>query len=314
MWDCNTLGYSFADQKWSVNTEIYSTYTKDSNGFASSGYLMNPKTQNDYKLALREGYLDDFEYLIEHRAHVYQDLVSSEDYNDVTFMLEPNVVVEIYNSDIQGIYTSDGEYGDASYFTRYYLTQRTIKGIPNKVVSVGLIKGTYYFRFIKQNPDATSNNHYGYYAGQPLPIAQTQNVSGRMHKVTISWDKHSSSQSADAPSVVTINCPEGKADEYALTEVRFVDESKVYANNTYASSIDYYYTPPTSGYPIQLTSGAGWWSDLVDYYPPAGSIEGTYKSRVTVHWMNNLAYVNAKCTTQTQMTIDYLAPFGIIVR
>ena len=34
---------------------------------------------------------------------------------------------------------------------------------------------------------------------------------------------------------------------------------------------------------------------------------------VTVHWVSGISYVNASCTTMTQMTLDYLVPFGIIV-
>ena len=58
---------------------------------------------------------------------------------------------------------------------------------------------------------------------------------------------------------------------------------------------------------------AGWWSDLVDNNPPSGSIDGNYATSVTVHWVSGISYVNASCTTMTQMTLDYLVPFGIIV-
>ena len=38
-----------------------------------------------------------------------------------------------------------------------------------------------------------------------------------------------------------------------------------------------------------------------------------YATSVTVHWVSGISYVNASCTTMTQMTLDYLVPFGIIV-
>ena len=53
--------------------------------------------------------------------------------------------------------------------------------------------------------------------------------------------------------------------------------------------------------------------DLVDNNPPSGSIDGNYATSVTVHWVSGISYVNASCTTMTQMTLDYLVPFGIIV-
>ena len=112
---------------------------------------------------------------------------------------------------------------------------------------------------------------------------------------------------------MTINCPSGSEDEYALTGVKFSDKSKAFANNTYASSIDYYYTPATAGYSKKLAQTGGWWSDLVDNNPPSGSIDGNYATSVTVHWVSGISYVNASCTTMTQMTLDYLVPFGIIV-
>ena len=45
----------------------------------------------------------------------------------------------------------------------------------------------------------------------------------------------------------------------------------------------------------------------------SGSIVGNYATSVTVHWVSGISYVNASCTTMTQMTLDYLVPFGIIV-
>ena len=62
-----------------------------------------------------------------------------------------------------------------------------------------------------------------------------------------------------------------------------------------------------------VTITIGWWSDLVDNNPPSGSIDGNYATSVTVHWVSGISYVNASCTTMTQMTLDYLVPFGIIV-
>ena len=132
------------------------------------------------------------------------------------------------------------------------------------------------------------------------------------HYTTIKWNRSSSSQSASTQTL-TINCPSGSEDEYALTGVKFSDKSKAFANNTYASSIDYYYTPATASYSKKLAQTGGWWSDLVDNNPPSGSIDGNYATSVTVHWVSGISYVNASCTTMTQMTLDYLVPFGIIV-
>ena len=69
---------------------------------------------------------------------------------------------------------------------------------------------------------------------------------------------------------------------------------------------------------------AVWWSDLVDNNTAtteiytlslhdALPIYGNYATSVTVHWVSGISYVNASCTTMTQMTLDYLVPFGIIV-
>ena len=68
------------------------------------------------------------------------------------------------------------------------------------------------------------------------------NLLDLTHYTTIKWNRSSSSQSASTQTL-TINCPSGSEDEYALTGVKFSDKSKAFANNTYASSIDYYYTP-----------------------------------------------------------------------
>ena len=54
MWSASTMEYNFSDQKWTSNTEIFSTYAKTSEGFVMSGFLLNPKGQSNYNSALRE--------------------------------------------------------------------------------------------------------------------------------------------------------------------------------------------------------------------------------------------------------------------
>lgn len=311
IWGSGTMAYDFSNQRWSTNKEIYSTYSKATNGFVMSGYLINPKGQQNYNTALREGYLNDSAYA-ENEGHYYQKVVSGEGTDSVTFMLESNVNVFIFDNDVNLIYRSSDEAGDTSYFTRYYSTSKTIEGESNTVISLGLVDGNYYFVFQVKDAAATKGYHYGYYAGQPLPIAQSKTFSDHMHYARIPWDKQSSSQTVKTQTL-TVNCPSGSEDEYALKSVRFSDNSKAFANNLYASSIDYYYTPATAGYSIKLKQTGGWWSDLVDNTPPSGSIDGNYATSVTVHWVSGIAYVGASCTTMTQMTINYLAPFGIIV-
>ena len=94
MWSASTMEYNFSDQKWTSNTEIFSTYAKTSEGFVMSGFLLNPKGQSNYNSALREGYLNDSAY-DENQGHYYQCVVSDEDCNNITFMLESNVNVFI---------------------------------------------------------------------------------------------------------------------------------------------------------------------------------------------------------------------------
>ena len=311
MWSHNTYAYDFSWQTWSSNREIYNTYPKNSEGFAMGGFLLNPKGPADYNTALREGYLNDSAYAAD-QGHFYQNVVSSEGSNYVTFMLESNAYVFIFDNDLNLIYRSTDEAGVTSYFTSYYSTKKTIAGNSNKVICLGLTTGNYYFVFKAADDAATSGFHYGFYSGQPLPIAQTTSFSDPTHYAAIKWDNRSMSQTVTTQTL-TITCPSGTATEYALTGVKFIDKSKSFANNTYASSIDYYYTPATAGYSIHLTQTGGWWSDLVDTTPPSGSIDGSYATKVTVHWVDNISYINARCTTMTQMTLDYLVPFGIIV-
>ncbi len=310
LWNHNTYAYDFSWQTWSSNKEVYSTYSKNSEGFVMGGYLLNPKGPAGYETALREGYLNDSAYASD-QGHFYQNVVSTEGSNYVTFMLESNAYVFIFDDDLNLIYRSTDEAGVTSYFTSYYSTKKTIAGNSNKVICLGLTTGNYYFVF-KAADNATSSCHYGFYSGQPLPIAQSASFSDPTHYAAINWDNHSFSQTVTTQTL-TITCPSGTVTEYALTGVKFIDKSKVFANNTYASSIDYYYTPATAGYSIHLTQTGGWWSDLVDTTPPSGSIDGSYATKVTVHWVDNISYVNARCTTMTQMTLDYLVPFGIIV-
>lgn len=310
-WGSGTMAYDFANQRWSDDTEVFSTYTKNSDGFVMSGRLSNPKGYGDFNAALREGYLNDSEYS-ENQGHYYRNVVASETYGGLTFMLESNVNVFIFDDDVNLIYRSSDEAGVTSYFTRYYSTTKKIEGASNKVISLGLISGTgYYIVFQKQDESVTSSSHYGFYAGQPLPILDSMTASNLAHHTTIKWDQRSYSQSANTQTL-TISCPSGYEDQYALKYVTFVDKSKSFYNNMYASSIDYYYTPPTTSLSRKLTQTGGWWSDLVDSTAPSGSIHGNYATKVTVNWEKNLAYIGASCVTMTQMNLDYLVPFGII--
>ena len=139
--------------------------------------------------------------------------------------------IYLFDNDINLIYRSSDEAGVTSYFDSYYSTTKTIAGTSNKVISLGLIDGNYYIVFKVKDATATTGYHYGYYAGQPLPIAQTTTFSDLTHYTTIKWNRSSSSQSASTQTL-TINCPSGSEDEYALTGVKFSDKSKAFANNT----------------------------------------------------------------------------------
>ena len=282
IWSSNTMPYVFENQVWSSNKEVYSTYPKNSDGFVSSVFLLNPTGQGSYNTALREGYLNDSAYETD-RGHYYQIVVSSSAYNDVTLMLEENAVAVIFDNDLNVIFESAQETGNSDYFTRYYSTTKTIQGETNKVISMGLDTGNYYMVMMPISETATKGYHYGFYAGSPLPVLQSSMVSGTFHYTTISWDQRSTSQSATTQSV-TITCPSGTASQYALYRVTFEDLSKPFANNLYASSIDYYYKPATATYSKQL-SQSGWWQNMYDNQPSSGSIEGTYSTSVGFHML-----------------------------
>ena len=82
-----------------------------------------------------------------------------EDCNNITFMLESNVNVFIFDNDINLIYRSSDEAGVTSYFDRYYSTTKTIAGTSNKVISLGLIDGNYYIVFKVKDATATTGYH-----------------------------------------------------------------------------------------------------------------------------------------------------------
>lgn len=309
-WDYNTYAYDFSRQTWSDNKEIFSTYPQNSNGFVMSGDLLNPTEPTDYNVALREGYLNDSKYT-NNQGHIYQNVVSTEGRNYVTYMLETNVKVFVYDNDLNLIYRSSDGTGDTNYITSYYSTNKVIGGSLNRVICLGLTPGNYYFVFSVKDDTETGGYHYAFYAGQPLPIAKTLNFDST-HNVSIKWNAYSDNSSAGFLAA-TITCPNGTATEYALTGVRLVDISQQNGNNSYISSIDYYYTPPTARNLIHLSQTAGWGSDYVDTTPPSGSIEGNYAVKVIIHWESDFPNVNAHYMVMPQMAINYLVPFGIVV-
>lgn len=310
LWNNYTIPYSFSSQQWSTNQEIYGTYAKN-NGFVSAGYLFNPTNSSEYADAVREGYLNDSSFVAE-GGHYYSNIVTSLDSNDLTLILEPNVQVYIFDSDINMIYSSKDETGDSSYFTRYYSTNKYINNVYNKVISMGLVTGSYYLLFDVVDIDATSGFHYAFYSGQPLPMEQYLTSSSLTHNGTIYWDGRSYSQELTTQTV-TVNVPDGYENEYALTYVKFQDLSKPLLNNRYADEIDYYYTSPESTYFRLLQNRGDFWGDKVDTPYMGRSIDGNYQTKFEVNWSDNLSYVNASCSAMTKMTLTYLAPFGIIV-
>lgn len=70
------------------------------------------------------------------------------------------------------------------------------------------------------------------------------------------------------------------------------------------------YQSPNSYSYKTVANIAGLKNDMIDNFPDAGSIVGTYNTKVTVNWMPNLSYVNASYFTNTMLNINYLVPLG----
>lgn len=309
-WNNSTAGFSIASLKWSDDQEIYSTYPK-TDGFAASGSLFCPKSSSDFKTNMREGYLTDSEYQ-SMGGHFYTFISTGEENSYITSMLESNVGMYIFDSEFNLIYRSVDQAGNGDYIHSYYNRAWSVNGVTNNVYFLGLNRGEYYIVFARNDDSVESNSHYAYIAGQPLPMKQTYTSSELTHNGSVAWDQRSYSSTLVTHSV-TIDAPDGAEDEFALTEVRFNDLSKSFANERWIRDVDYYYTCPGSSYYRSLTRSGGVWGDQVDYYPSAGSIEGTYRTKFTVNWDYNLSYVNATCYCMTRMNLEYVAPFGIIV-
>lgn len=284
-WSYGTTPYTFT-QKWSTDTEVYSTYPYYNDGllYPAATELLDAPSNSQYSSAVREGYVNDT-WATEQSivgAHVYYHKVSSNKaLNSVTVLLDKNVAFQIYDAELNPVLdTSSDAYEDLLLF------YRTAVKYDNYDKTVYTCKLT---------------------AGNPLPIQQTYSAGG-VFNGSVKWDGSSSSQTYQA-SGVTISVSNGTEDLFALYRVTFQDMGSSYFN-TYIKSADMMYQSPNSYSYKTIANMANLNQKMIDYYPDEGSMMGTYNTKVKVNWMNGLSYVNASYSTNAMLYIDYLAPLG----
>lgn len=307
-WSYGTTPYTFT-QKWSTDTEVYSTYPYYNDGllYPAATELLDAPSNSQYSSAVREGYVNDT-WATEQSivgAHVYYHKVSSNKaLNSVTVLLDKNVAFQIYDAELNPVLdTSSDAYEDLLLF---YRTAVKYDNYDKTVYTCKLTAGNYYIMFW-DNKSNEGNHHYAMFTGNPLPIQQTYSAGG-VFNGSVKWDGSSSSQTYQA-SGVTISVSNGTEDLFALYRVTFQDMGSSYFN-TYIKSADMMYQSPNSYSYKTIANMANLNQKMIDYYPDEGSMMGTYNTKVKVNWMNGLSYVNASYSTNAMLYIDYLAPLG----
>lgn len=304
-WDYGTAPYTFT-QKWSTNQEIYGTYPFYDDGlfYPAATELLDDPSISDYSTAVREGYVNDsWATGTELGLHTYYHTVPVGDkLNSITVLLDQNVGFQVYDMNLDPILSTDSPAYDN--LISYYKMAVNHNGSHKDVHTLKLLPGNYFIMF--GAAEGTGNFHYAMFTGNPLPIEQSYLVGGT-HNGSVKWDGYSSSQTYQCPGV-SISISDG-AELFALSRVTFNDMGTA-VNNAYVSSVNMMYQSPNSYSYKTVANMAGLKEDMIDNFPDAGSIVGTYNTKVTVNWMPNLSYVNASYFTNTMLNIDYLVPLG----
>lgn len=300
-WNYRTYPYSFDEQKWSTNRDIYNTYASTGEAeYLNPKFtypLINPTGPASYQEAIREGYLQE-----DGELQLYDHVVSGSN-NNVLLMIDSDVLYAIVEKD-----TLTSVFSDSSNSLIGGTTDsRTIDGRRKTLINVQLRNGEYLIMFT--NETATDNNHYALYTGCPLPMMQTGMFAGT-HNGKVSWNGGGLKAETEAicPGI-TVSTPTGvSSDLFALSKVWFEDKSMGGAQDLYVSDVTYYYaSPANSSYKILSESGKTYY----DNTPSSCSVAGTYRTKFRVTWSSNLSYVGAYYYGNTMMYINYLTPYGL---
>jgi len=269
--------------------------------------LLDFPSDGQYQTAVREEYVNDSWATqdSEEELHAYYHTVTSdEQLNSVTVLLDENVVFQIFDMELQPVLNVESP---AYSNLLHYYTQTLMHNGSKKVVHTLKLAAGNYFIMFWESEGKTGNYHYAMFTGNPLPIEETY-FAGSAFNGSILWDGYSSSQTYQA-SGVTISVDSDVADLFALYKVRFQDTGTA-SFNQYIDSVEMMYQSPNSYSYKTIANIAGLKKDMVDSFPDAGSIVGTYNTKVKVNWWNNLANKNASYLTSAILYIDYLIPYG----
>lgn len=301
LWNYNTYPYSFEEQKWSTNVNIYDTY-------ASTGEeeylnpkftytLINPTGPASYQAAIREGYLQE-----DGELQLYDHVVSGSN-NNVLLMIDSDVLYTILEKDtLTSVFSSS-----SNSLIGGTTDSRTIDGRNKTLINVQLRNGEYLIMFSINT--VTANNHYALYTGCPLPMMHTGMFSGT-HNGKVSWNGGGlKAETERVCPAITVSTPSGvSSDLFAISKVWFEDKSMGGSQDLYVSDVTYYYaSPANSSYRILSRSGKTYY----DNAPSSCSVAGTYRTKFRVTWSSNLSYVGAYYYANTMMYINYLTPYGM---
>lgn len=303
-WNYNTYPYSFSQQTWSTNVDIYDTYTSTNEAEYLNPKLTytltNPTTLSSYQNAIREGYIREAGEL-----QLYDHIITGVN-NNVMLMMDSNIVYDILEKD-----TLDSIFSEDSTSLIGGTTEtRTIDNRVKNIVNIQLQSGEYLILFSAS--DVTSNNHYALYTGCPLPLVQTSMVAGT-HNGVAHWNGGGLNAEREivCPSV-NVSVPSGvDAGLYALHKVWFENKAISGSQDLYVSNVRYYYTSPANSSYKLLSEEAGYHGNLYDNTPSSCSVQGSYGTKFTVTWSSTLAYVSATYSANTIMYLEYLVPYGL---
>lgn len=285
------------------------------------------ENQSVYTTRVNQGHVNDYLAATEFGSHSYVTSLTGS-FDTITVLASKKVRVRIadmqtmswvYDSGTNGVSFSPAAGGDVMYYstastTSYGATKdvshvRFNTGQTAKVYCVVLSPyDPYYPTSFDDVDNLDPTYHYAFFTGQALPAkGSISNISA--HNSAVSYNGVGSFNSAVTGIQFTTGLPASRNDLYAMRSIT-VKEYVSSKNNQYLSSLSYQFKWPDQSSFYSLSGSP----DTYTYtFNPSYSPVGAWQFKFNGSWTdarNSYNYFSGR----THMAIDYLAPYGYLVK
>ena len=298
----------------------------------SASTYWGSELQSDFDRLVNQGHVNDYLGGVAYGSHSYYTVMTGS-MDTITALASNKVRVRIADMTTNSWvfdsgYGSDGQYqspaagGNVSYFSTSNTTSFGASKTTYHVkfnTSVGAVYTVVLSPYEGQRPTDMSQvdnldpaYHYAFYTGQALPGKLSASNIGA-HSATVKYDENlkyvSNFDSAITAREISHGTPASQNDLYALRKI-IVKEYVPSSNNPYLSSLNYKFKWP-DGISFYNLKGS---PDTFDYtFTTSVSPIGIWQFMYSGSWKDSTNR-NNYFTGITNMTMEYLAPYGYIAK